>query len=167
MRVLVGGFRGSTNSAGLIIEKIESRYELDRLYLINSFSACKDQLEKQLKQHVYNLVILFGQKPGTEAVYLEQRACINGEELLTNHNYELLGTMLSESGFKYVISNNAGNYLCNHIYYHGLKFISEYDKKPGMIFIHIPGIKNIMDMDGLARVFTAYIDEYCNRLSGK
>jgi pyrrolidone-carboxylate peptidase len=42
--------------------------------------------------------------------------------------------MLSESGFKYVISNNAGNYLCNHIYYHGLKFISEYDKKPGMIF---------------------------------
>lgn len=160
MRILVGGFRGSTNSASLITERIESRHKLDRLYLINSFNACKYQLEKQLQQQSYDLILLFGQKPRAVSLYLECRACINGEELLADHDYGLLGKQLSIGGYTYEISCNAGNYLCNYIYYHGLKLIREHDNKPGMMFIHIPGIKYIKDIDGLAHIFSAYIDEY-------
>ncbi len=63
MKVLLGGFRGRTNSAKLILDKIESRENLEKLYLVNSFETSKKQLEDLLEKEEYDLVILFGQKP--------------------------------------------------------------------------------------------------------
>ncbi len=39
MKVLIGGFRGSTNSARIIINKITSKYILEKVYLVNSFET--------------------------------------------------------------------------------------------------------------------------------
>lgn len=159
MKVLVGGFRGSTNSARLIIDKIASKYRLEKLYLVNSFETSKNQLEDLLRKQKYDLIILFGQKPKVNSIYLECQACINGNKLITDHNNDRLAEMLTESGFSIKISNNAGNYLCNHIYFNGLKYIQDNNLNTKMIFIHIPSVNKIENIDDLAHVFSTYIDQ--------
>jgi pyroglutamyl-peptidase len=158
MKVLISGFRGDTNSAKLIIDRIESRNVLEKIYLVNSFETSKNQLESELEKKVYDYIIIFGQKPKVKAIYLEQRACVKGHKLTTNFEYTQLESILNENGLKAEISNNAGNYLCNYIFYRGLKFINENNLNTKMIFVHIPSVKNIESIDSLAKVFSVFIN---------
>lgn len=158
MKVLVSGFKGDTNSVKLIIDRIEGKNVLEKLYLVNSFKTSENQLEDELKKQEYDFIITFGQKPKVKSIYLEQKACISGDELLANYEYNKLKKLLYDNGFNVKISNNAGNYLCNHLFYVGLKFISINKLKTKMIFIHIPTIKNIDNIDCLAHIFSVFID---------
>jgi pyroglutamyl-peptidase len=158
MKVLIGGFRGSTNSARIIIDKVTSKNILDKLYLVNSFETSKNQLEDLLQKQEYDLIIMFGQKPKVNSLYLECQACIKGNKLITNHKYDGLEKMLNGSGFTTKISYSAGNYLCNHIFYIGLKYIKDNNLNTKMIFIHIPSVNNIESIDSLAHVFSTYVD---------
>ena len=54
-----------------------------------------------------------------------------------------------EKKYNVVISNDAGNYLCNNIYYNGLKYIKDNSLKTKMLFIHIPKINNINNIEDL------------------
>ena len=72
------------------------------------------------------------------------------EELKTNYNYNKLVSRL-ENNYKIIISNNAGNYLCNNIYYYGLKYIKDNNLKTKMIFIHIPKKDKISNVENLAK----------------
>lgn len=54
--------------------------------------------------------------------------------------------------FEVEISCDAGNYLCNNIYYNVLKIIKENNLKCKMLFIHIPMIEKI-DIKRLALFF--------------
>ena len=54
---------------------------------------------------------------------------------------------LEELDYKTNISNNAGNYLCNNIYYHCLKKIKDNDLKTKCIFLHIPTSEAENDFD--------------------
>lgn len=67
----------------------------------------------------------------------------------TNYDFHNLKGNI-EKNFKVKISNNAGNYLCNNVYYYGLKFIYENKLKTKMIFIHIPKINNISCIEMIA-----------------
>jgi pyroglutamyl-peptidase len=158
MKVLVSGFRGNTNSAKLIVDKIESKNVLEKLYLVNSFETSKNQLEDKLKKEKYDLIIAFGQRPNVKSINLEKKACIDGNELITNYDYNKLEKLLEDSGFTAEISNNAGKYLCNHIFYTGLMYIRQNNLNTKMIFIHIPSMKNIKNIDYLAAIFSRYID---------
>lgn len=158
MKVLISGFKGHTNSAKLIIDRIKSKNVLEKLYLVNSFQTSEKQLKDELEKQSYDFVITFGQKPKVKSIYLEQKACINGHKLITNYEYNKLKKLLNDNGFTVEISNNAGNYLCNHIFYTGLKFICENNMNTNMIFIHIPSVKNIENIDCLAKVFSIFID---------
>lgn len=158
MKVLVSGFKGETNSAKLIIDKIEGKNVIEKLYLVNSFETSKNQLEDELKKQEYDFIITFGQKPKVKSIYLEQKACVSGDELISDYEYNKLEKLLYDNGFNVTVSNNPGNYLCNHIFYVGLKFINVNKPKTKMIFIHIPTIKNIDNIDYLAHIFSVFID---------
>lgn len=58
-----------------------------------------------------------------------------------------------DNSFKTIISNDAGNYLCNNLYFHALKYIEDNKLKAKMIFIHIPKIKNISSIEELSNIF--------------
>ena len=158
MKVLVSGFKGDTNSAKLIIDRIKSKNILKKLYLVNSFKTSKNQLEDELEKQVYDLILIFGQKPKVKSIYLEKKACINGHELTTDYDYANLTQLIDTNGFTVEVSNNAGNYLCNHIFYVGLKTTSENSVRAKVAFIHIPSIGNIENIDDLSKVFSNYID---------
>ena len=99
------------------------------------------------------MIISFGQAP-LEANNIKIETIGRGKtEFKTNFNYDNLVSILKENNYKVSISSNAGRYLCNNLYYEGLKLINEKELKSKMIFIHIPKIKDINDIDNLAKIF--------------
>ena len=149
MKILFTAFNGKNNSSKLLLDTIKVE---NKLYLKNSFTTSIKQLQRELKNNEYDLIISFGQAPlDMNTIKIETTAKID-IEYKTKYNYTPLKNKLDKN-FKTIISNNAGSYLCNHIYYNGLKYIEEYNLITNMIFIHIPMIDNISSMESLSDVF--------------
>lgn len=150
MKILYTAFNGKTNSSKCLLDLINSK---NKLYLTNSFLTSTKELEEHLKNTSYDLIISFGQAPiNKDTIKLETIATNETERLKTNYDYKELIKKL-ESLYQVEISNNAGNYLCNNIYYYGLKYIKEKKLKTNMLFIHIPKLNNISDINKLAEIF--------------
>lgn len=151
MKILYTAFNGKQNSSKILLDKIETNY---KLYLRNSFSTSVKQLEQELRTNDYDLVISFGQAPiGMDIIKIEE---IGGVDIKykTVCDYTKIKDDLESKGYKVVISNDAGKYLCNNLYFHGLKYIKDTSLKTEMIFIHIPKLDNITNISELAGIFT-------------
>jgi pyroglutamyl-peptidase len=153
-KLLFTGFNGNTNSSKVFLEHINKDTGIDLLILENDFKTSEKQLIDKIKENAYNIVFSFGQKPVIKSVYIETIAANGDEKLETNYNYSGLKNHL-EKYFKIKISENAGNYLCNNIYYKGLKYILSKKLKTQMIFIHIPYLNNI-DVKYFSKIMVKY-----------
>ena len=150
MRILYTAFKGSTNSSKLLLDCIDAK---NKLYLTNSFETSVLEFKKELIKNDYDLVISFGQAPlGKDTIKIETTA-LCGIEYVTNYDYSDLQNILNGE-YKVIVSNNAGNYLCNNIYYYGLDFINKNRLETKMIFIHIPKKDKISDIKKLANIFS-------------
>lgn len=146
MKVLYTAFNGKNNSSKILLDTITAT---DKLYLKNNFNTSVTQLIDKIKNNNYDLVVSLGQAPiEKDTIKIETKA--NMEDYYeTNYDFHNLKSDI-EKNFKVIISNNAGNYLCNNVYYYGLKFIYENKLKTKMIFIHIPKINNISCIEMIA-----------------
>ena len=149
MKILYTAFNGKNNSSKILLDNIDSN---NKLYLKNSVITSVSQLEKELILNDYDLVVSFGQAPLEKDTIKLETIGKDKTQYKTNYDYDNLKNVLDEN-YKTIISFNAGNYLCNNIYYHGLKFINENNLKTKMIFIHIPKINNISSIKKLADSF--------------
>ena len=117
MKVLYTAFKGKTNSSKILLDQIKSD---EKLYLTNSFKTSINELIDKIKSNEYDLVIAFGQAP-IERNTIKIETTARGEEcLITDYDFKSIKNNL-EKKYNVVISNDAGNYLCNNIYYNGLK----------------------------------------------
>lgn len=157
MNVLFTAFNGKTNSSKILLDLIKIG---NKLYLKNSFKTSVEQFVKEINRVNYDIIISFGQAPlKNDNIKIETIG--KGEDTyITNYEYASLERLLKLNSYKVIISNDAGNYLCNNIYYNGLKYIEGKKLKTKMIFIHIPNIDNISDMDKLASIFNKGSDIY-------
>ena len=148
MNVLYTAFNGKSNSSKILLDAITAS---DKLYLKNSFNTSVIQLINKIKGNNYDLVVSLGQAPiEKDTIKIETRASME-DYYETNYDFYKLKSNI-EKDFKVIISDNAGNYLCNNVYYYGLKFIQENKLKTKMIFIHIPKISNISHINLMASV---------------
>ena len=148
MKVLYTAFNGKNNSSKILLDIITAK---DKLYLKNSFTTSVTQLVDKIKNNNYDLVISLGQAPiKKDVIKIEIKASM-GDYYETNYDFQNLKANI-ENYFKVIISDNAGNYLCNNVYYYGLKFIHENKLSTKMIFIHIPKIDNISDIELMANI---------------
>ena len=152
MKILYTAFNGKSNSSKILLDNIIVE-EDNKLYLKNSFKTSVEQLSNKLKKDRYDLIISFGQAPiDKETIKIETRG--NGIDYFeTDYDYNNLKKLFEKNGFNVVISKDAGNYLCNNIYYNGLKYIRENNLKCKMIFAHIPQIDNINDIKKISTIF--------------
>ncbi|EJT01357.1 MULTISPECIES: pyroglutamyl-peptidase I [Rhizobium] len=56
----------------------------------------------------------------------------------TSVNLERVGAQLAVAGIPYCVSNNAGDYVCNYIYYRVLRRLDEVASTAKALFVHIP-----------------------------
>ena len=154
-RILVAGFEGEDNSSKVLLDKMNCKY---KLYLENDFDNSEKQLEKKLREKAYDEIIIFGSKPLVKSLYIELIGQKNNKKYFTKYDYEKLSKYLNLNGYKVNISKNAGNYLCNNIYFYGLELLNKKYQNIKLIFIHIPALKNIIDIDDMANVFSKYLN---------
>ena len=151
MKILYTAFNGQDNSSKILLDKITAESK-DKLYLRNSFDTSVKQLINKLKK--YELIISFGQAPlDKDTIKIEVVGKKENTLYNTDFNYSKIKEDIKNKGFKVCISEDAGNFLCNNLYYNGLKYIKENNINCKMIFIHIPKIENISNIDLLANVF--------------
>ena len=147
MKILYTAFDGKTNSSKILLDNLNCE---NKLYLKNSFKTSIIQLQKELKNN-YDLIISFGQAPLNNNTIKIEIIGTGDKYYKTNYDFNYLKNKLEASGFNVIISSDAGNYLCNYIYYRGLKYIDDNNLNCNMIFIHIP--KNIDNISLLAQLF--------------
>lgn len=151
MKILYTAFNGQDNSSKILLDKITTESK-DKLYLRNSFDTSVKQLINKLKN--YELIISFGQAPlDKDTVKIEVVGKKEKDLYKTDFNYSKIKEDIEKTGFKVYISEDAGNFLCNNLYYNGLKFIKENNINCKMIFIHIPKIEDISNIELLAKYF--------------
>lgn len=157
MKILIAGFEGKNNSSKIILNYIKEKSKEDILYLKNDFNICKKQIEEKLINQ-YDYVLMFGQKTDTKNIYLENNATIGETKLTTNYYYGVLKENLEKNNYKVISSNDAGNYLCNEVFFRALNFKQNNNLKSKIGFIHIPTINNIIDIKNLSSVILNYIE---------
>ena len=151
MKILYTAFNGKYNSSKILLDKIIADKK-DKLYLRNSFDTSVKQLINKLKK--YESIISFGQAPlDKDTIKIEVIGKKEKELYKTDFNYSKLKEEIENVGFNIKISEDAGNFLCNNLYYNGLKYINENNINCKMIFIHIPKIENISNIELLAKIF--------------
>lgn len=152
MRILYTAFNGGLNSSKVLLDNIKCN-KSDKLYLKNSFVTSVDQLQNKLVKKDYDLIISFGQASlDYNNIKIEIQGKNNTNIYNTTYDFSKLCNKLKENGFNIIISHDAGNYLCNNIYYYGLKYITEHNLNCNMIFVHIPQLDNI-DISLLSKLF--------------
>ena len=149
MNILFTAFNGKNNFSKILLDKINHK---NKLYLKNSFTTSVKQLQKEIKNNQYDLIISFGQAPLEKDTIKIETIGRNNIEYKTKYDFISLKNKL-DNYFKTIISNDAGNYLCNNIYFNGLKYIEDNKLKSNMIFIHIPKINNISNIEDLSKIF--------------
>lgn len=150
MEILYTAFKGKTNSSKMLLDRITTE---NKLYLTNSFVTSVDELKQELKRKHYDLIISFGQAfLDLDIIQIETIAKGNENIYKTKYDYSKLKDKLKNE-YKVIVAKKACNYLCNNIYYNGLKLIEENNYNTNMLFIHIPKINNISDINALANIF--------------
>ena len=121
MKILYTAFNGQDNSSKILLDKITAESK-DKLYLRNSFDTSVKQLINKLKN--YELIISFGQAPlDKDTIKIEVVGKKEKDLYKTDFNYSKIKEDIEKTGFKVYISEDAGNFLCNNLYYNGLKYI--------------------------------------------
>ena len=157
MKILIAGFEGKDNSAKILLDYIkEKKYDQELLYLKNDFEISGNQIEEKLL-HNYDYVLIFGQLPKVNEVYLENNATLEEKTLITDYNYGTLKEYLERNNYKVISSNDAGNYYCNNVFFRALHFKEKNNLESKIAFIHIPIIENIENIEHLSNVILDYI----------
>lgn len=90
---------------------------------------------------------------------MENNAKLNAIELETDYYYGVLKEKLEENNYKVMSSSDAGNYLCNNVFYRALDFKQNNNLKTKIAFIHIPTIDNIENIEKLSNTILDYINK--------
>lgn len=151
LEILYTAFNGKLNSSKILLDKIKTS---KKLYLRNSFVTSVKQLKNKIKLDNYDLIVSFGQAPLEQDNIKIEIVGKNQDQIYeSNFEYLQLKDKLEKNNYKTEISRDAGNWYCNNIFFNGLKYIKENNLKCKMIFIHIPFIDKISNIEDLSKLF--------------
>ena len=165
MRILLTGFEPfgnyKENSSWAVAEKVAA-FGFEGVYVTRlpvTFSGVACALRKAVLEHAPDTIIMLGQAAAIDYIKLERIAInmmdsssadndgyipdeepihLGGEAaLFTNTDIKELRLAVEEQGIAAKVSNSAGLYVCNRLYYEALTICKE---NPGMnaLFVHLP-----------------------------
>ena len=158
MLTMLTAFAGETNASRLLISGISNDNTVV-LTLTNSFPVSEAQMIEAIHRFKPELVLAFGQKPSSDRLFIEKTARRDEQVLHSNVDLKQLQFSLSQYNISHVLSENAGNYLCNYVYYAGLNLISQENPAAKMVFIHVPGMKLFVDFPETKRWLTEFLTQ--------
>lgn len=157
--VLLTAFKGKGNSSKLLLDKISGK-NITKKFLTNSFDACEREIMRYISEDSPEYIISFGRKPLINRLCVETAACHDGLRIGTNFDISFLKAVFARYEIPFEVSDNAGNYLCNHVYYKGLEILKQSMSESKMIFIHVPDMKRFQNID----IVASCLSELCEEL---
>ncbi len=150
--IILAGFDGRNNPARTITEKAE--LNCTKLILPNDKEKSAELLLETIRRVNAVCVVMLGQKPCIkDKMAVEPTAERCGNILHTSLDVTVTVEKLKANGCNAYISKGCGNSFCNHIYYECLQ------SGVNCIFLHIPQMKNIFDINALTKAVEGYIKE--------
>ncbi len=150
--IILAGFDGRNNPARTVTEKAE--LDCTKLILPNDKEKTAELLLETIQEVNAVCVIILGQKPCIkDKIAVEPTAEGCGNVLHTSLDVTVTAEKLKANGYNAYISKGCGNSYCNHIYYECLQ------SGTNCIFLHIPQMKNISDINTLTKAVEGYIRE--------
>jgi len=144
MKILFTGFNGFNNTSKVIIDKINN----DKLLFNNSYKEIDNQLV-DINVEDYELIIMLGLRSNLKrSIRLEVNSLLNDELVVTNLNYCNVKKYFNDNDISCIVNDKPTNYLCNYAYHKVLH------KNRNAIFIHVPELKNIKDLDKLINLIS-------------
>jgi len=144
MKILFTGFNGYNNISKAIIDRINN----DKLLFNNSYKEIDNQLAN-INIEEYDLIIMLGLRSNLKKrIRLEINSLLNDELLSSNLEYNKIKKYFDNNDILCIINDKPTNYLCNYAYHKVLK------RNKNAIFIHLPSLKNIKDLDKLIKVIS-------------
>ncbi len=165
MKILVtafGPFAGrSENASTLVLRELRKRVPgiLNRVLPVDAVIA-PSRLKQALRRVRPDAVVLLGEAAGSKTIRLETRAWNemdfpipdiagrlitsrpirkDGPEMLPSTlPLAAIRTALAADGHPVSLSDDAGRYLCNQLFYHAMNYLGEHDSKISAGFIHLP-----------------------------
>ena len=149
-RVILAGFDGKCNPARIITERVDCGCR--KLILPNDKDKSTELLLSEIDRAETGVVILLGQKPCIcNKIAVEPTATLYGETLHTSLDVTVSAELIQQSSYPAYISRGCGTSCCNHIYFQCLK------SGVNCIFLHVPMLKNISDIDAITKAIEGYI----------
>ena len=84
MKILIAGFEGDNNSSKILLDLIKMKSKEDIVYLKNDFKVSTMQIKEKLVEN-YDYILIFGQKPNTNSISLENSASLDKIKLDTDY----------------------------------------------------------------------------------
>lgn len=165
-----GSFPGvRVNSGAVVLEKLNDKilgnfaHKVQRTFLRTSYEFCEWWIPRTLADNRFDLIVHLGVAPFTRSFRLETTASNRVSRRLKDsdgHTWRtkiidregpaklvssIAGANLSEDltrrGLPVLLSDDAGDYLCNFLYYKSLRFIEIHNLPTAVLFLHMPPIR--------------------------
>ena len=144
MKILFTGFNGFNNTSKVIIDKINNY----KLLFNNSYKEIDNQLVNSNVEE-YDLIIMLGLRSNLKkSIRVEINSMLNDELVATNLNYCNVKKYFNDNDISCIVNDKPTNYLCNYVYHKVLQ------KNKNTIFIHVPKLKNIKNLDKLINLIS-------------
>lgn len=128
----------SNSSDDLIAELITKSLLDERMHLLRKlpvdFALAPEQVIAHIKRFEPEVIVCCGMAEKRSQLTVESNGKYQEEVLKTPVNVEHLVTDLTFTS----VSHDAGQFVCNHLYYSILKHIRDYRLKSQCVFVHVP-----------------------------
>jgi len=141
-KILVTAFSNTSS------EKLIEKMSFSKVYLPSDKIRDFEIVLPVIRNTEY--LIFFGQKPQIKKVFIEIQANKSNESLSTNFDYKKLESEFRRNGVEFQESLKPGNSYCNSIYYKSLEYVKYNEEKCKVLFLHIPFLNNIDDIQTLS-----------------
>ncbi len=152
------------------------------------YEAAGEAAIRLLKDHSPDVLLLLGVKSSGSEIFLERFALnVNDcplpdaagevregrpirvgatDALQTKFNLIALRKAMAARDYPVEISNHAGAYLCNHVYFRSLDYSAAAMPATRVLFVHVPMPAVLLDRDATARGSLGYMVEAMRELIG-
>lgn len=189
MRILITGFETfasrNINNSWEVAKAFEGKENISVIKLPVSFSKAHKLVIEKISKAKYDAIIMMGETSVTNDFIRLERVALNMKDsksgdndgetadeatiseggstaILSNFPIKKLCDNLQKEKLKIKISNSAGTFVCNCLYYNILKHIVDNALSTKAIFIHLPAFKEIISKQEMVKTID-YIIKFLRR----
>jgi pyroglutamyl-peptidase len=183
MPILLTGFDPfatySSNPSGLLAERLQGRPGLVSTVIPTSYTRAGSLVEDLLRKHTPEAVLLVGLSARARGLVLERRAKNwddsdthdnegvrrNGEHIAEQGPESYLSTLplerfyalATDAGLPVEMSDDAGSFLCNHVFYRAAHFLTGSGSRAPCGFVHVPLAEGPGELDRIQRCLEGFL----------